>query len=541
MKQLKKTLLTLALLIMAVTGAWAGEEPQLLTKIYASSSFLTGSQTFDDIATVTFGGAGTIVFSNGWIQEEYEKDATVTVTAVDGYTITSIKLYAADSHSATISTSPFTAYLNKYGATYVMTGANFTGDYVGDELAKIEVYGYKSEPSGPEVAWDKTKKTGTFTMPGGNVTLEPEYYPQAALAAAPTAINDVPATTDGAIVNVGTVANIGETTKAQGTVMYYVSQTALDDAALLALTADQWTADVPTAAGLAEGEAHVYYYVRGNDSDTDDEIFSDGDILSANALTVTIAAEPTYAVTFADGVNPEPPAEPEWTASPNADVKKGTEVTVTYTGTKKVIGVKAEKKASTVPVTAITLNKTATTITAGQTETLSVSSVTPDDATDQTVTWSSDNEAVATVDADGKVTAVALGTANITATANDGSGVTATCVVTVNKVVTINQSDWGDGYSGSFTKDGVTVSAEIIDSEDGNLMEGGTFSTTLGNFTKIVVTTFRCSASGTGWSGSGSPIMTWAGTPASTVSFSGNFMGRGRTQTTIVCTIEPTN
>ena len=193
-----------------------------------------------------------------------------------------------------------------------------------------------------------------------------------------------------------------------------------------------------------------------------------------------------------------------------------------------------------VKVTAITLNKTATTITAGQTETLSVSSVTPDDATDQTVTWSSDNEAVATVDADGKVTAVALGTANITATANDGSGVTATCVVTVSKVVTINQSDWGNGYSGSFTKDGVTVSAEIIDSEDGNLMGGGTFSTTLGNFTKIVVTTFICSASGTGWSGSGSS-MTWAGTPASTVSFSGEFMGRGRTQTTIVCTIEPAN
>ena len=192
-----------------------------------------------------------------------------------------------------------------------------------------------------------------------------------------------------------------------------------------------------------------------------------------------------------------------------------------------------------VKVTAITLNKTATTITAGQTETLSVSSVTPDDATDQTVTWSSDNDAVATVDADGKVTAVALGTANITATANDGSGVTATCAVTVNKVVTINQSDWGNSWS-SFTKDGVTVSADMIDPEDGNLMNGGTFSTTLGNFTKIVVTASYCNASGTGWSGSGSS-MTWAGTPASTVSFSGEFMGLGMSQTTIVCTIVPAN
>ena len=204
-----------------------------------------------------------------------------------------------------------------------------------------------SAPSGPEVAWDEDKKTGTFTMPGGNVTLEPEYYPQAALTAAPTAINDVPATTDGAIVKAGTVKNIGETTTAQGTVMYYVSPTALDDAALQALAADKWTADVPTAANLAQGQAYVYYYVRGNDSDNDEENFSDGDILAANALTVTIAAEPTYAVTFAEGVNPVPPAEPEWTASPAAGVKKGQTVTVTYTGTKKVIGVKAEKKAAT--------------------------------------------------------------------------------------------------------------------------------------------------------------------------------------------------
>ena len=195
--------------------------------------------------------------------------------------------------------------------------------------------------SGPEVAWDKAEKTGSFTMPGGNVTLEPEYYPQAALATQPTAINDVPATTDGAIVNAGTVKNIGETATAQGTLMYYVSPTALDDAALLALAADQWTADVPTAADLAQGQAYVYYYVRGNDSDNDDENFSDGDILAANALTVTIAAEPTYAVTFAEGTDPN-----EWTASPATGVKKGTEVTVTYSGTKKVIGVKAEKKAA---------------------------------------------------------------------------------------------------------------------------------------------------------------------------------------------------
>ena len=97
---------------------------------------------------------------------------------------------------------------------------------------------------------------------------------------------------------------------------------------------------MPTAEKLTKGEAYVYYYVRGNDSDTDEENFSDGDILSANALTVTIAAEPTYAVTFAEGTDPN-----EWTASPNTGVKKDQTVTVTYTGPRKVMGVKAEKKA----------------------------------------------------------------------------------------------------------------------------------------------------------------------------------------------------
>ena len=299
-----------------------------------------------------------------------------------------------------------------------------------------------------DIDWNAETKTGKFTMPGGNVTLEPDYYPQAALTAAPTAINDVPATTDGAIVKAGTVANIGSSETAQGTVMYYVSKTALDDAALLALAADQWTADVPTAEKLTKGEAYVYYYVRGNDSDTDDENFSDGDILSANALTVTIAAEPTYAVTFAEGTDPK-----EWTASPAANVKKGTEVTVTYTGAKKVIGVKAEKKAKA-PAGPIT------------------------------VTWNSDD---------------------IT-----GSGK-------------------------SFTKDGVTITADDIEYDDKNFYGPGTFTTTLGNFTKIEVTTEGWYASGTGWSGK-----TWTGN-ASSVSFSGDIMGYGGGNLKFVFTIEPTN
>ena len=88
------------------------------------------------------------------------------------------------------------------------------------------------------------------------------------------------------------------------------------------------------------------------------------------------------------------------------------------------------ENAISVPVAGITLDQTSATIFTGHTQTLSAT-VSPSDATNKTLTWSSSNPAVATVDANGVVTAIAAGTATITATATDGSGKTATCTVTV--------------------------------------------------------------------------------------------------------------
>ena len=81
-----------------------------------------------------------------------------------------------------------------------------------------------------------------------------------------------------------------------------------------------------------------------------------------------------------------------------------------------------------VDVTGVTLSDSTATITAGQTKTLTAT-VAPENATDKTVSWSSSDGAVATVE-DGVVTAVAAGTATITVTTTDG-GFTATCAVTV--------------------------------------------------------------------------------------------------------------
>ena len=82
-------------------------------------------------------------------------------------------------------------------------------------------------------------------------------------------------------------------------------------------------------------------------------------------------------------------------------------------------------------VESVTLGKTELALVINEADVTLTATVKPDDASDKTVTWTSDKPEVATVDANGKVHAVAVGTATITATANDGSGVTATCAVTV--------------------------------------------------------------------------------------------------------------
>ena len=108
---------------------------------------------------------------------------------------------------------------------------------------------------------------------------------------------------------------------------------------------------------------------------------------------------------------------------------------------------------TTVDVTGVSLNKTTTTLTVGDTETLTAT-VSPDDASEKSVTWSSDDTSVATVE-NGVVTAVGSGTANITVTTTDGSK-TASCAVTVNaaivtSAVTLN-ANGGTINSGNITE-----------------------------------------------------------------------------------------
>ena len=86
-------------------------------------------------------------------------------------------------------------------------------------------------------------------------------------------------------------------------------------------------------------------------------------------------------------------------------------------------------EAPVVPVTGVTLDKDTETIFEGSSVTLEAT-IAPVNATNQGVAWTSSDTAVATVDANGKVTGVGAGTATITVITADGAE-TAECTVTV--------------------------------------------------------------------------------------------------------------
>ena len=120
----------------------------------------------------------------------------------------------------------------------------------------------------------------------------------------------------------------------------------------------------------------------------------------------------------------------EWQATPSTVVVENNRFTMPAENV-TVKAVFEKDEAVEIPVTGVTLNTGAATLTVGQ-RTLLLATVTPENATNQNVDWTSSNSAVATVDSNGTVKAVAAGKAVITVTTVDG-GKTATCTVTVTE------------------------------------------------------------------------------------------------------------
>jgi len=164
-----------------------------------------------------------------------------------------------------------------------------------------------------------------------------------------------------------------------------------------------------------------------------------GITLAPAALTLNVGATGTLTstITPADATN----QKVSWTTSDatKATVANGV-VTAVATGSATITvttddggftATCAVTVSPTTAVTGVTLNKTAATLKVGDTETLTAT-VEPADATNKAISWSSSDNAVATVN-NGVVSAVGAGTATITVTTTDG-GKTAACAVTVQAI-----------------------------------------------------------------------------------------------------------
>ena len=207
----------------------------------------------------------------------------------------------------------------------------------------------------------------------------------------------------------------------------------------------------PAINGVEDGEV---YYTTKNVQITDDNLAS----VTVNGSPKTVGGYNTIWIALFSDANR--------TYKIVATDKAGnrTEKTITvYDGT------------YVIPVTGVSLDESSITLDVGGNQTLTAT-VTPEDATNKKVCWSSDNEAVATVSEDGVVTAVAGGTAVITATTHDGL-FTASCTVTVNapatapNIITDTLPDGkvGEAYSQTLT---ATGTAPITWSIDGGLPAG---------------------------------------------------------------------
>ena len=181
--------------------------------------------------------------------------------------------------------------------------------------------------------------------------------------------------------------------------------------------------------------------------------------------TYVVADAPATAETAAVVTDEEKPTEGE-----NAEATADSETVTMPDNLDAAFGVVPEGLSATTKVTvttkveSITLDKTEGILNVGNTVTITAA-VTPEEATNPAVTWSSSDESVATVDETGKVTAVAVGSATITATSEDDNNVSADYELTVQqkKAATTTKNNYsGSTSAGTSTAPSYTAPAQAV-------------------------------------------------------------------------------
>ena len=330
--------MTLALLLTAVTGAWAADT-------YTITFSANGkNKTYTDVALPAeykceYGSPGE--FDN-IIQELYGlngghpiENETPTVTGTNAITPALYYGYAI----ITI-TAPFTGK------------ATVSGKYYGNSDFNYSIEVYFDTPI--DVNWDAATKTGTFKMPAFDVEIAPIYAPTAVFATdgnqvlTPTAAVGIYAESTDSIITPGKVAKIGQTEDVQGTLMYAVGKSATEQPALTTFSATLPTAkDITTA-----GDVYVWYYIKGADTPegqepTEKNTFNDSEICTTplkvtvlnNKFNLTFSPAPVDKITVTAGTETLTPTQ----EGKVEGVKMGTEVKLKAKEGYKIRKVEAKK------------------------------------------------------------------------------------------------------------------------------------------------------------------------------------------------------
>ncbi len=424
--------MTLALLLTAVTGAWAQSYEAKVFDVPASweedNTHISAADLPKDFVQITKDEAKALAVPDG------------DVVLVYGFVGENVLMMAFDNG---------TAIPNDDEDGAPVARGNFI---MFQTMAKV----CYTTPAGPKVAWNAATKTGTFAMPGSDVVLTPIYAKAAAFATTgtepevktllPEAAEGVIAGTDASLIAEGTgiVAFAGTSNEVtQGTLMYAIGTSATEAPALTA-----FSATVPTAKDIADDGAtvNVWYYIQGADAPdgvaaTLDNTFDntepacltvqvltnkfDIQFNAANANTIE-AGKATVTVGGTDKTVTEGKLQ---------GVKMGSEVKVKANTGYKFRKVEVKKGAPDVKITSFSLQGPSS-LDASDYATISIVNIVPSNATNQTFTWSTSGDiSIYEVSNETKTCVVRsgenAGNASVTATANDGSGVSYTLNITI--------------------------------------------------------------------------------------------------------------
>ena len=355
-----KILMTLALLITAVGGAWAKDDKP-------ANPVISGETEFYDKVTVT------ITCATSEVDIYYTLDGSNPIN--DG------------NKAQKEFIDPFTLT-----ETTTVKAAAYSGSW--SDVVEVTF----TKQTGPKVTWDAATKTGTFEMPAYDVEIAPIYAPVAQWATdgEPTAIEGIIAGEAKDIVKAGTVAKVGSTENAQGTLMYLVTTTKEQPTSTTGFSATVPTGATLTGSYAEDQTVYVWYYIKGIDAaegvtPTAENTFNDSEIcttplpvkLKANLFTLTLDPAPVKNITVTVAGQAKTPTD----EGKVTGVKMENEVKLKAADGYKFRKVEVKKGAPDVKIESFSIHTSSNDVYSDDTFTCSIIDILPANATNQTFEW----------------------------------------------------------------------------------------------------------------------------------------------------------